>query len=121
MPVSSPLELFLLHYLLPTVPFVLVYLVGAVLCIVRWRRHPMASRFGLAAFTTFLLSALGSTTAYFWMLVATPQDTVYREYAMLIMMARTGAGVFGWVLLLIALFGWRVDPQEYVNRHFGEQ
>jgi hypothetical protein len=121
MPVSSPFELFLLNYLLPVLPFLLVYVIGAVLCVVRWRRHPMASRFGLAAFVVFILSTLGSTAAYYWMLVAMPFGTDYREYAMLVTMLRTGAGVFAWVLLLIALFGWRADPQEFANRHYDDR
>lgn len=104
---SSPLVRFFFGFFLPSAPFLLIYLIGAILCLVRRRRHPPASYFGLAAFIILFMTTLLSITAQYWIIFDRPDMDRIQLYSSIITVFRVGSGVIGWVLLLIGYFGWR--------------
>jgi len=100
-------------YFLPQLPFYLVWLVGMLLALVRWRRHPTVSLLALLAFILFLTASMVGTFLSVWALVLQRDSTdVNRAWTLsLITLGRTVAGTVAWILLLLALFGWRTSLQ----------
>jgi hypothetical protein len=94
--------------LLFQVPLYLVWLAGAVLCIVNWRKHSAVSLLTLIALILFFLTAFVGD----WMGIVLP--LILRERISLLatlltirVIAQVFANLVGWVLILIAIFGWR--------------
>jgi hypothetical protein len=100
--------------LLPQLPLYLVWLIGLFLALVRWRRHPMPSLLATIAFVLFLVGAMVGTLLFAWVL-SQQHDAAWRAEVVgwmisLIALGRTAVSTVAWVLLLIALFGWRSLP-----------
>jgi hypothetical protein len=112
------------YYLLPHFA---ILLIGAALCIARWRRHPQVSLLALCAFMLLALEFVVGMTAHFWMLRLLPdltqadmQEQVEFRLSILRMITTAIHGL-AWLLLLIALFGWRNAPTPtYYAPHEGE-
>ncbi len=93
------------------VPVLVVWLVGIVLALARWRRHPRASLLALVAFLGFA----GTSAANTYVSAAFP--LILRSAGLLALPLATAgalktalqnlANVVWWVLLLIALFARR--------------
>ena len=100
------------------IPLFLIWSVGGVLIWQRRRRHPQVSRYallgicGLAAVA--LLNALFSTWLQGTLMrqpsfMASSQGMVYYfAYIVIISLATSGC----WILILVAILGWRGDPIE---------
>jgi hypothetical protein len=88
------------------VPLLLVWLVGGILALVTWRRHPLVSGLSLGAFALLAInSVLGA--ALFWYMVERGGPRALRNLGNGIL---TLANVVAWALLLVALFIRRPQP-----------
>jgi hypothetical protein len=106
-----------LSVLLIQLPVLLVWLVGLVLAIVYWKRHPRVSLLALIGLAgLFIANVLGSLVSL-WLPLIVEQTGLpggMQQYA-LINAIRTIAGslisaVF-WVLVIAAIFGGRRKPE----------
>src|SRR5262245_34342870 len=92
-------------------PYLLVWLVGAVLALVFWRRHPLASGLSLAAFVVLLVDMV-LAAAFFWFVNRNPDFAPADRGRMF----AVGNACFSLicagarVLLLTALFARRPQP-----------
>jgi hypothetical protein len=112
--VDSTSEIFHLLWtqFLPQLPLYLVWLIGMFLALVRWRRHPTPSLLALIAFILFLTSAISGTLLFAWVLWQRDSTEITRGWMFsFIALGRTVVNTGAWVLLLLALFGWRTPPQ----------
>jgi hypothetical protein len=94
----------------PQVPVYLVWLVGMLLALTRWRRHPIPSLLALIAFTLFLMSAISGTLLSNWAILGDHPNLERGWLLSAISLVRTGISTVAWILLLLALFGWRTPP-----------
>jgi hypothetical protein len=90
------------------VPLYIVWAIGAIFCLVRWRRHPTVSLLALIAILLFfLLSVIGTLTVFvlpvIWRGSLAPLTTIRT-------IVQVFGSVIGWMLLLAAVFGWRSEP-----------
>ncbi len=103
----APLLTMLVGYL----PLFIAWLVGSVLCILRWRRHPMVSLLALIAFVLFALEAFIGRCLWFWLWQRYHDsgwsNTQFSSALSVLVLARSGVTAVGWILILVALFGWR--------------
>lgn len=107
---STETLLSLLPFLIVQIPFLMIYCVGIVLSIVRWKRHPTVSKLCLIAFSSFLLSLSIRNGQQIWIFSAIRREESARTIGTL--GAAVGAvasllTVAGWAILLPAIFGWR--------------
>ncbi len=98
-------------------PFLLVLVVGIVLSIVRWSAHPKVSMLSLLAFAMMLVSVIARMGYLFWLIGGQDSGmaaTQTRHVLTWINLSMSLFDLVGWVLLLIALFGWRrsEDPTD---------
>ena len=104
----KPLDLVLSN--LPWFPVYLAWLVGAILALVRWHRHPRVSLVMLLATALFILGMLLGV-ASFWVIsqqVASGWSAREVGYAAgIINLVRSLLNTIAYTLLLIAVFGWR--------------
>ena len=97
----------LLAMSVPLVPFLIIYLVGMVLSILRWRSHPTRSRLALIAFALYLARLFGNVATN-WLTIRREDfgwDT--RTFALnlgIIHSIDVLVAIVAWILLLIALF-----------------
>ena len=80
-------------------PVYLVWLVGVILAIVNWKKHPSVSLVALIAFVLLFVLALVSLLSA----VRTGVNGMRPGLALLEALIRAGA----WGLVLAAVFGWR--------------
>jgi hypothetical protein len=101
------LSLLMIQFL-PQLPLCLVWLVGSILALVGWRKHPMPSLLALIAFVLELLQALVGTVAYVAIFSQTEVTSDQLRLLLTVLSgARTIISTVAWGLLLGALFGWR--------------
>jgi hypothetical protein len=109
-----------LHRSLAWSPVYIVYFVGIVLCLVRWRRHPRVS---LLAFLGFLMHLgrlmivpLASVMLYRHLLQSMQFSIEQAERAMLAFyFVDALVGAAAWALLIIALFGGRDTDRAWLE------
>ncbi len=95
-------------------PLFLVWLVGALIALVRLPKHAGVSVLLLIGFALMFFGSIGSAVAYAWLpqLMAARHGVV--EHVQLIYGAVGFANCLlhavGWVLVLVAVFGWRGRP-----------
>ena len=98
-----------------TVPFYLIYLVGVVLALVYWRRHPVVSLLCVVAFAIFLGSRLVGAGFQLWIMQSNDRGASHEQLAIVIGIvssARVFFDAIGWILILTAMFGWRTARVE---------
>src|SRR5690349_9897861 len=106
----------LLSFLLPNAPACVVWLVGIAIALATWRRHPRVSQTALVACVLLLVNAAAGPVAQFWLFQAMRQRgwTPPEEYGRvmgLLTLVRVAFSTVGYVLLLLAVFGWRATPR----------
>jgi hypothetical protein len=96
----------------PQLAIQLVWFVGMVLAVMRWRRHPMVSLLTLLALGLFTLASLLNLIVALWFHVLESEELVQAiaDNLGVIHVVDTVLYVAGAILLLIALFGWRYPP-----------
>jgi hypothetical protein len=100
-----------LAVLLVQLPVILIWLIGQILSLVFWRRHPKVSLLTFIAMIGFLIVSIIGTYLNIWL------PLTLRERGLAISqigIALTVSGLINsfvsavfWVLLVIAIFGWR--------------
>jgi hypothetical protein len=101
------------------VPYYVVWLVGIILCAARWQRHPTVSLLALLGFGLLLVQSLVGTFLFYWV-VRQQSDAGWTSqqlssYLTALNLARTAVSSVAWVLILVALFGWRYRPVQLVS------
>jgi hypothetical protein len=99
-----------LHYY----PLYFAWLVGAIVALVRWRRHPRVSQVVLAATALFILAMVQHVATVAWAntqmqagaLSATASQFAFRAAGVAHALLSTAS----YALLLVAVFGWRANP-----------
>jgi len=91
----------------------IVWVIGAVLSLSRWRRHPRVSLFALLAFGMMLVSRFQSVLLppiminYGW----TADQMGVISFTVINLMSGL-TSVVAWAFVLCAIFGWRDGPQK---------
>src|SRR5262245_19300702 len=106
----------LLSQFLPSLPLFLVWLGAGGYALVTWRRHPMVSLLTLSAVVLQAATTLLGTLA-FWYL-AHPRNQAEWQLSnaqfglrlAVLGLVRTCLSTLAYVLLFVALFGWRTSP-----------
>jgi hypothetical protein len=115
MPATSHL-LELLRFGGPRLPLLIVYLVGIILALTTWGRHPTASLLSLLAFVIFVLGSLlairSDWPVYVQHSAADPDWSDRTLWMNVTSYLGTGMNVMGWIMLLIALFARRPQAPE---------
>ena len=91
-------------------PLLLVYVAGILLSIVRWSVHPRVSILSLAAFAALLMSLIAKMGFMLWLLSGQEAGLAMAQRGMALQWINLSMALLefvGWVLLMIALFGWR--------------
>jgi hypothetical protein len=95
------------------IPYVLVWFTGLVLALVYWRRHPGVSCCTVVALSLFILSFVGGTFLQRMIMVSWANQMggenmhVMKSYMAMLTIARTALGTAAWILILMAVLGWR--------------
>lgn len=96
---------------LPQLPLILVWLVGIVLAVTRWQRHPKVSMLALIALILTLLETIVSNFLSIWLpIMLTEQGTSATQIGTIFGVWRFIASLVGaviWGLVLAAIFRWR--------------
>jgi len=118
----TPIRQIIVQGILPNLaiyaPIVLVLLVGFVLAIVTWKKHPKASLLTILAIPLFILNLLLSLVVPFF-----PQFLLYlnvrinfplRSLAIVSNIVLSALSFIGWILILLAIF-LRRKPKAKLN------
>ncbi len=115
----------LLRLFVHEIPFDVIWIVGIVLALRSWQRHPQVSLLVLIAFGLELAQSVGGTLARHWLdsqlqdLHLQGADRTAREPFIvtftILGYVRWGLDILAWILILVALFRWRNLP----NRRLG--
>jgi hypothetical protein len=110
-----------------------IWTVGILLAIRRWRRHPQVSLLILIAFTLELAQSIGGVFAQYSFRAEMQEmgrrdsEAVITKYIIL-HWVRWGLEILGWTLILIAIFRWRYPPnrvlghdEQYLPEDFGSK
>ena len=126
MSANSPLEFLFTNA--TRAPFLIVYIVGLVMALVLWRRHPRVSLLSAIAFAMLLVSTI-LNGVYMWYVLRSDSAPELSRGTLLAVgnFAFTLLNVGAWILILIALFcrrqrepGWDRDESEPYGRRFPE-
>ncbi len=102
-------------FLLPSLPGIIVWLVGVAIALATWRRHPRVSQTALVACVLLLVNAAAGPVAQFWLFQGMSQlgrtSAEYGRLLGLLTLVRVAFSTVGYVLLLVAVFGWRATPR----------
>jgi hypothetical protein len=97
--------------LLFQVPLDLVWLVGAVLCIVNWRKHSAVSLIALIAFVLFFLTSfVGDLMGIVLPLVLRGRISLLATFLTIRAIVQVFVSLIAWILIVVAIFGWRSEP-----------
>jgi FtsH-binding integral membrane protein len=104
-----------LSILATNIPIYLIWVVGFILAVIRWRRHPEVSSLVLfALLVLFTLSIASAMQSMLPIYLTQELDYSYTQVSMLI----GGIGIVqiilsagAWIAVIVALFGWRKSNQ----------
>lgn len=91
-------------------PFLLVYVAGILIAIFRWSHHPKVSLAALAAFGLLLVALVVRMGAMIWLLAGRESGMGFAAGQAVFSWISFGTVVLdlvAWVLLMMALYGWR--------------
>jgi cytochrome bd-type quinol oxidase subunit 2 len=96
---------------LANLPLILIWLVGIILALVRWNRHPQASAFALIGLLILLFTAFfGSIVAVFPSIIHTRGIPFSRAVSL--------AGIVNAMIIFVRAVGWGfVLAAIFANRH----
>lgn len=95
----------------PQIPLYLVWFIAMILAFVYLGRHPAVSLLVLAAMSLLIVqSVVGTFLAYWIQFQMEPREwTVAKmaSYLAVVALVRTAVSTGAWILLVVAIFGWR--------------
>ena len=99
------------------VPLLLVWLVGIFLAMFRWGRHSKVSLLMLIALIILFAQSLFGTFLSVWLPLSATRDggmsaTQLGSMMSMVGIVRTISTTIAWILILIAVFGWRQEGFE---------
>jgi hypothetical protein len=101
-------------FLLPNIPIAVVWLAGGLYALIRWRRHPGVSLLTFVACTLLFGNVLVGQVVHFWLwnqqVMLGGSRSQLQMWIELLLYVRISVSVIGYLLLLIAVFGWRFAP-----------
>lgn len=96
---------------LTQLPVYLVWIVGILLAIINWRRHPRAAQLTLAALFIFFMTSIGGTAISSWLpFTLHARGMAARQMGIvsaIINIIRALFNAFAFGILFAAIFGWR--------------
>jgi hypothetical protein len=97
-------------------PVIIVWVIGIILALSRWRRHPRASQFALIAFALMIGATVVVRALYLWLPIAMRNHGwSTREFGTIsvaIGIVSTLINAAAWALIICAIFGWRDGGQK---------
>lgn len=106
--------LFLTNYVYQ-IPVFIVWVIGGIVAIVRWRRHPRPSLLLVVALSTFLLRALIGPIVTFSIVHSGTSLARAGMVNGLVSLASMLVAAVAWSLLLAAALGWRERSERAGN------
>jgi hypothetical protein len=110
--------LFLFFSILTDLPFLIIYVIAVVLCLVRWQRHPRLSRLALCAFVLLSIRLVIYTGVRHWLLFRrlhepSGDQQSFETYFAINTWFVYLTGLVAWVVLLVAFWkeALRLDPK----------
>ncbi len=102
--------------ILVQLPLYLVWLVGIILAIAFWRRHPRVSLLTIIALVLFLLEGISGLA----FTLATPflvRGAIANYMALngILSVVQGIVSLIAWIILLVALFGWRQEAAKQAS------
>jgi hypothetical protein len=92
-----------------SLPYLVVYLVGILLALLFWGRHPGVSALALGGFVVLLVNILASCAWQAWLVSGTGRGGIgdLGRWLQAIAVLQGLVSAFGHALLMAAIFGWR--------------
>ena len=96
-------------------PVLLVWLIGSILAIVFWKRHPKVSLFAMIGVCGLLLLTLITTYLNLWLpLMLSDRGVSATQIGITLGIKGIVTSVLSacfWVMIFVAIFGWRKKPE----------
>jgi hypothetical protein len=117
------MEIWRMEALIPTLsaiaistPVIIVWVIGIVLALSRWQRHPRVSQFTLIACVVMIVNLVGSRFLTIWLPI-TMRDRGQSVSQISLIFTIIGIitaliGAAAWALVICAIFGWRDRRQK---------
>ena len=103
--------------LLFQIPTYIVWLIGAILCVVHWRKHSAVSALTLIALVLFFLqSFVGDVLGIALPLVLRGDVSLLGTLLTIRGIVQVFVSLIAWVLILVAIFGWRETVRATVDQ-----
>ena len=100
-----------LTFFLPRLPVFVAWIVGVIIAIVLWRRHPRVSLLTVIALALLFLEAAVGGFLSLWLNLQLGMDRMAPSQVGILLalldMLRGAIAVVAWGFLLAAIFGWR--------------
>ena len=99
-----------------TIPMIIVWLIGIVLALSRWRRHPRVSQFALVAFALMIGATVVIRALYLWLPIVMRNrgwsTSEFGTFSAAIGIVSTLINAAAWAFVICAIFGWRDRGQK---------
>jgi hypothetical protein len=112
---SNPLDLF--RWLLPWIPVVAIWIVGVILALITWRRHPTVSLLALLGCILLMISSLGGSVLHYWVILQQANQAWTNNQLGWVLsilgFVRMSLSAVAHILFLCAIFGWRSQSMSH--------
>jgi hypothetical protein len=103
-------------------PLYLLWLLGIILALVRWQRHPTVSILAGLAFVILIVNSMASTFTTAWLpgYLQTGQNYSAEQVASVLLVVRVFFNLISalaWALILVAIFAERNRPERVTDMH----
>jgi hypothetical protein len=117
-----PLLPYVFGQFLTWLPLYLLWLLGIILALVRWRRHPTVSILAGLAFVILILNAMASTITIAWLpgYLQTGQNYSAEQVATIlagVLVCFNSISALAWALILVAIFAERNRPERVTDMY----
>src|SRR5262244_1302505 len=117
------MEILPMEALIPTLsaiaistPAIIVWAIGIVLALSRWRRHPRVSQFALVAFALMIGATVVIRALYLWLPIVMRNrgwsTSEFGTFSAAIGIVSTLINAAAWAFVICAIFGWRDRGQK---------
>ena len=99
------------------VPGVLVALAGMMIAVARWQRHPQVSACAFFGFSAFFMNHMAWFMFQVWQRFGRQSAENIQSLFPAMRLVSTLLYLVGFILLIVAIFGWRSTPRTYENTY----